>query len=156
MPAFGQRTKELENILLVRFCKLNLCNFLLVKKDEIINKKPLSPKARRILEGGGTELPFSGKFYKHKKKGSYLCAACGNGLFSSDAKYDSGSGWPSFYETMDKTSVDKKEDKKLGMVRTEIACSQCGGHLGHVFPDGPKPTGLRYCVNSLALEFKKE
>ena len=84
------------------------------------------------------------------------CAACGNDLFFSEAKYNSESGWPSFYETINEASVDKKEDKKLGMARTEIACGRCGGHLGHVFNDGPKPTGKRYCVNSLALDFKEK
>ena len=124
--------------------------------NEDRKNNPLSPEARRILENSETEPPFSGKFYKHKEKGTYFCAACGNDLFFSEAKYNSESGWPSFYETINEASVDKKEDKKLGMARTEIACGRCGGHLGHVFPDGPKPTGLRYCVNSLALDFKRE
>lgn len=102
----------------------------------------------------GTERPFTGKYNEHKAPGAYHCACCGQELFGSDAKYDSGSGWPSFF-TPAAGAVAEERDTAHGMTRTEILCSRCGAHLGHVFPDGPKPTGLRYCVNSLSLDFRK-
>lgn len=103
----------------------------------------------------GTERPFTGKYYDNKEEGVYRCACCGQELFSSDAKYDSGSGWPSFFKPAEQAAVAEDTDTTHGMTRTEILCSNCGAHLGHVFPDGPKPTGLRYCVNSLSLNFQK-
>lgn len=103
----------------------------------------------------GTERPFTGKYYDNKDEGVYRCACCGQELFSSDAKYDSGSGWPSFFKPAEQAAVAEDSDTTHGMTRTEILCSNCGAHLGHVFPDGPKPTGLRYCVNSLSLNFQK-
>ena len=113
----------------------------------------LTPEEYQILREKGTELAFTGEYYKHKEKGTYVCAGCGNDLFSSDTKYDSGSGWPAFFDALDKTKVNTKSDISYGMVRTEITCAKCDSHLGHVFKDGTKPTGLRYCVNSVALDF---
>jgi peptide-methionine (R)-S-oxide reductase len=127
-----------------------------VDKSEDEWRQFLSPVEFKILREKGTEYAFTGQFYNHKEKGTYLCAGCGNELFTSDSKYDSGCGWPSFYEPLSKEKIGEFEDKSHGMVRTEIVCNKCGGHLGHVFPDGPKPTGLRYCVNSASLDFKKK
>ncbi len=117
-------------------------------------KQELSSDQYKVLRQCGTEPAFSGKYYKNKEKGEYLCAACGHKLFSSSTKYDSGSGWPSFYKPIDSASIDEKMDISLGVKRIEIVCRNCGGHLGHVFSDGPNPTGLRYCVNSLSLNFE--
>ena len=119
-------------------------------------KKDLSPEQYYVLMEKGTEPPFSGKYYKHKESGTYVCAACGEELFTSESKYDSGCGWPSFYKPVAEEAVDEHKDTSHGMIRTEITCSNCGGHLGHVFPDGPQPTGLRYCINSLSMDFKKD
>jgi len=107
----------------------------------------------QVLRQCGTEAPFTGKYLNHKKDGYYYCAGCGAKLFSSENKYDSGSGWPSFYALADSSNVIEIVDNSLGMSRTEIKCGKCNGHLGHVFNDGPNPTGLRYCVNSISLEF---
>jgi len=126
-----------------------------VEKSEEEWKQILSPVEFKILREKGTEYAFTGEFFDHKEKGMYICAGCGNELFTSDSKYDSGCGWPSFYEPLNKEKIGELEDRSHGMVRTEIVCNKCGGHLGHVFPDGPKPTGLRYCVNSASLDFKK-
>jgi len=115
--------------------------------DELGNEK------YQVLRQCGTEPPFTGKYVHHKKDGYYYCAGCGAKLFSSESKYDSGSGWPSFYALADSSNVIEIVDNSLGMSRTEIKCAKCGGHLGHVFNDGPVPTGLRYCVNSISLEF---
>ncbi|MBI2508310.1 peptide-methionine (R)-S-oxide reductase MsrB [Candidatus Woesearchaeota archaeon] len=117
--------------------------------------KKLTKEQHHILKEKGTEIPFTGKLLKNKEKGMYICANCGNKLFSSKTKFDSGTGWPSFYDA-DKNTVKLKEDNSLLMKRTEVVCSKCGGHLGHMFDDGPKPTGKRYCINSAALDFKKE
>lgn len=112
----------------------------------------LDPDQFQVLRQGATERAFTGKYVNEKRSGTYRCAGCGAQLFSSDAKYDSRSGWPSFYAALDPDAIEERIDTSHGMVRTEIVCRRCGGHLGHVFPDGPKPTGLRYCVNSLSLE----
>jgi len=113
----------------------------------------LTPEEYQVLREKGTERAFTGKYYKHKEEGTYVCAGCDNELFSSDTKYDSGSGWPAFFDALDENKVNSKRDITFGMIRTEITCAKCDSHLGHVFEDGPKPTGLRYCVNSLSLNF---
>lgn len=114
----------------------------------------LSPEQYAVLREKATEPPFTGKYVYTKENGMYRCAACGAELFSSDTKYDSGSGWPSFTEPAVAANVELKEDRSHGMVRTEVLCRNCGGHLGHVFPDGPGPNGLRYCINSCALDLE--
>ncbi len=124
--------------------------------EEKIKKRSLTPEQRRILIKKETEKPFTGKLLYNKETGSYLCAQCGNPLFSSSTKYDSGSGWPSFWDVKSDKSVRFQEDNSLGIRRTEVLCKLCGGHLGHVFPDGPREkTGKRYCINSSALSFQK-
>jgi len=118
-------------------------------------KKILTPEQYSVLRQKGTERAFTGKYDKHFEKGVYKCAACDNVLFESDTKYDSGCGWPSFFTPLAGDRVIYEEDKSYGMTRTEVMCAKCGGHLGHVFDDGPEPTGLRYCMNSVSLKFEK-
>jgi peptide-methionine (R)-S-oxide reductase len=127
-----------------------------IKKTDAEWKAALSPEQYRVLREKGTERAFTGKYNIHKEKGMYVCAGCGSPLFSSDTKFDSGCGWPSFFEALDKEKIKEVRDISFGMIRIEILCAKCDGHLGHVFDDGPKPTGLRYCVNSLSLDFKKD
>jgi peptide-methionine (R)-S-oxide reductase len=125
-----------------------------ITKTDAEWRAELSPEAYRIMREHGTERPFTSPLNAEKRQGMFVCAGCGKELFPSSTKYESGSGWPSFYAPASKDAVAEKQDKSLLMQRTEILCEGCGGHLGHVFPDGPKPTGQRYCINGCALEFK--
>ena len=118
-------------------------------------RKDLTSEEYRVLRTKGTEPAFTGELLNNKRKGIYVCAGCGSPLFSSDTKFDSGSGWPSFYSPIGDDSVEEQTDRSLFMKRTEALCEKCGGHLGHVFDDGPEPTGLRYCINSGALHFEE-
>jgi len=127
-----------------------------VDKSEAEWRKELTPEQYRVLREKGTEPPFTGKYWNEHADGIYRCAACGNALFDASTKFESGSGWPSFYQPLEGNRVDVEDDRSFLMRRTEVHCSRCGGHLGHVFDDGPQPTGLRYCINSASLDLDKE
>ena len=125
-----------------------------IQKTEEEWKRELSPVQYQVCRMKATESPFTGKYYNSKQSGMYRCVACGNELFDSAAQFDSGTGWPSFYKPISEENIEEEQDLSYGMPRTEVMCSRCGAHLGHVFPDGPRPTGLRYCINSVALKLE--
>ena len=127
-----------------------------ITKDKEQWKKKLTPEQYEICFNHGTEPPFSGKYHDSKEKGVYRCTCCGVDLFSSETKFDSGTGWPSFWKPHDEDNISYEEDKSFGASRTEVNCKKCGAHLGHVFDDGPKPTNMRYCINSVSLNLKKD
>lgn len=127
-----------------------------INKTDADWRKELTPEQYRVLRQKGTERPFTGKYWNTKTKGVYKCSACGQPLFDSETKFDAGCGWPSFFKPIDPKAIETELDESHGMIRTEVHCSRCGGHIGHVFEDGPNPTGLRYCANSVSLELEAE
>ena len=126
-----------------------------IKKSDDEWRSELDEEQFYVCRQKGTERAFTGKYYDSKEEGTYVCSCCAEPLFDSDSKFDSGTGWPSFYQPLNSQAVEEEHDHSHGMQRVEVHCKKCGAHLGHVFPDGPKPTGLRYCINSISLELKK-
>jgi peptide-methionine (R)-S-oxide reductase len=127
-----------------------------VEKSEEAWQRELSPEQYAVCRQKGTERAFTGRYWDHHEEGMYRCSACQAELFASDTKFDSGTGWPSFSQPIESTQVETEDDLSHGMRRTEVTCASCGAHLGHVFPDGPQPSGLRYCINSVSLDFDKK
>jgi peptide-methionine (R)-S-oxide reductase len=127
-----------------------------IRKSDEEWRSELSEEEFRVCRRKGTERAFTGKYYETKTGGTYRCVCCGEPLFRSDHKYDSGSGWPSFYQSLNEGAVEAEEDRSHGMIRTEVHCRKCGSHLGHLFPDGPQPTGMRYCINSVSLDLEPD
>lgn len=127
-----------------------------IKKSEQEWQGCLTPEQYKVMRQHGTERPFSGKYADCKTEGTYVCAACGEALFASETKFDSGTGWPSYFKPVNDNAIEETVDNSLGMRRVEVHCTQCGSHLGHVFPDGPQPTGLRYCINSVCLKLEEK
>jgi peptide-methionine (R)-S-oxide reductase len=127
-----------------------------IEKTDAEWRKELTPEQYQVMRQKGTERAFAGAYVDNHEKGTYRCAACGEPLFDADTKFDSGSGWPSFFKPLSADAVETEEDRTHGMRRTEVMCKKCGAHLGHVFDDGPKPTGQRYCINSISLDFVKK
>jgi peptide-methionine (R)-S-oxide reductase len=126
-----------------------------IQKSDSEWRDQLGDEAYQVCRQKGTERAFTGNYWDHHETGIYKCACCGKPLFSSETKFDSGTGWPSYFEPINKQAITEHEDRSLFAVRTEVVCSQCDAHLGHVFPDGPQPTGLRYCINSVSLDFEE-